>query len=130
MWMTLLYIATIAVVAVIVAIAALYVVFFGGITVAALFGVKTAWKKRRFISGLIPDEEMSPADLASEIVKGGITGSVETIKKLKEKNASRHPVLEPPDKAKVEVVRSRKIDQKSKPVGEQPPPRRRPPAKS
>lgn len=57
MWMTLLYIVTIAVVAVIVVAAVLYIVIFAVIGIAVLFGFKVAWKKRNFLERFIPDNE-------------------------------------------------------------------------
>ncbi len=119
--MTLLYIVAIAVVAVIVAIAVLYAVVFGVMAVGVLFGVKVAWKKRKFFVGLIPDEEISAPDFAAGVVEAGIRSAVNTVQQLK-KSKNEHNVPEVPasalidqqTSAKAEVIRPRRIAVKRK----------------
>ena len=108
MWMTLLYVIAAAAVVIIVAVALFYAVVFLAASAAVVFGSRLAWKKRTVISGLIPDESFSAESMATQIVRGGVTGAIEAVKK------SRAPadVIEATSDPQKSIETPRRIEKK------------------
>lgn len=120
MWMPLLYVVAIALVAVIVVIAAFFAVIFVVAIIGVLFGSKVAWKKRKFLVGLIPDEEMSAPEFVAGFVETGIKATLRTVRKKKSPTHENdipiekaHTLIKQQNAVKADVIRPKRIQNKA-----------------